>query len=329
MNQKNIEINHAIPQIPSPFDAIKNSTPILPMALPAQPQSEEINWSQDFFDGLYYHLFMKRDSTQIESTVDLIESILNFKTPYSESLNLPDSQKGVTQCSLNQQPHMTSKQSSVFDVCCGVGDVAASLGRRLSIPAFGLDNSDYYIQNNHLEKVIKADARVQLKNKEEKNTAQGDQSAMPEKHTLVLNWFSSFSYFSPEDNLKILKNCYHLCSDTFILETGNAHHILNNFKPLMVYEKSHELVDYVVERHSRIDTATGYLHQDWLFKEKNNMHLTLRSHDTKSKLYDPSELVEMLHHIGFKTVDLLGLGRDHQVCAFSLDSPRLIIRAKV
>lgn len=238
-----------------------------------------LEWTDKFFNRLYWELFMKRTPEQIRAQVNLIK-ILTEKNDVTE----------------------------ILDVCCGVGDIARQLEMDLAIKATGIEYSRDYVENSYLKNIIFADACIkqQIGN-----------------FSLVLNWYSSFAYFSPEKNNMLLKNCYEYCKDVFLLESYNPYAVLSEFKKEFIYERFYQEQKFLVERKCQMNIGQRKLEQQWVFKNQNNNH----TYDTFSYLYFPDEIVTMLGSIGFKNVEVHGVNVDNQLCSLELTTPRLIIKA--
>ena len=197
--------------------------------------------------------------------------------------------------------------SNILDVCCGVGDIANELAKRKNIDVWGIEYSSDYVENNMIKNILQGDARIK----------QTDLT-----FSLVLNWFSSFSYFNKEDNYKILKNCFDYCNDIFILETANCANIINNFYGKIEYNKIFNEKNYNIERISNINLNDNTLEQDWFISNGD----TLSVHNTKSYIYFPKDIKDILEDIGFSKVELFGF--DHQIISnLNLTSKRLLIKA--
>jgi hypothetical protein len=197
---------------------------------------------------------------------------------------------------------------NIMDVCCGVGDISAEISKRRNIEAWGIEYSNDYVECNQLKNIIQGDARIKQTN---------------QKFSLVLNWFSSFSYFNKEENYQILNNCYEYSNDLFVLETANSACTLKNFIPLMSYTKELNGETYQVERISNINLLDNTLEQDWIINNNNFKKI----HNTKSYLYFPKDIKDTLLKIGFSKVDMFGL-KDGKISELTIDSPRLLIKAQ-
>lgn len=238
-----------------------------------------MNWNEAFFNKLYWHLFMKRTPEEVAVEVNLIKELLVDK-----------------------------KVSSLLDVCCGVGDIAAGLEKELGSVATGIEFSPDYIQESYLKNMIAGDACIMQTDK---------------TFPLVLNWFSSFAYFAPEKNKTLLTNCYNYCEDTFLLESYNPYAVIFGFKDRFKYVKEHEGKVYNIDRKCNIAMDERMLYQEWMFMSEGKKN----SYNTRSYLYFPDELKSLLQDIGFSKVEIMGRDKD-KITPLSIHTPRMIIRAQ-
>lgn len=199
--------------------------------------------------------------------------------------------------------------SSILDVCCGVGDVAFELAKRKQVEASGIEYSEDYVKINFLKNIIQGDARIMQTDK---------------RFSLVLNWFSSFSYFNKADNYKILKNCYNYCDGVFVLETANALNIINKFSDKITYEKYFNATKYKIDRISNINLEDNTLEQDWIIDDGKSQFI----HNTRSYLYFPKDIKDTLLNIGFSKVEMFGLDNT-EIVDLKFDTRRLLIKATI
>lgn len=242
------------------------------------PGVQIMNWNEAFFNKLYWHLFMKRTPEEVAVEVAIIKKLLDKKV------------------------------STLLDVCCGVGDIAASLETELGAVATGIEFSPDYVNESYIKNMIAGDACI----------LQTDKT-----FPLVLNWFSSFVYFAPEKNKTLLTNCYNYCEDIFLLESYNPYAVISGFKDEFHYVKEHEGQHYQIERKCHIDVDERMLYQEWVFMSEGQE----KSYNTRSYLYFPDELKSLLHKIGFSKVEVMGRDQD-KITELGIQTPRLIIKAQ-
>ena len=146
-------------------------------------------WTNDFFNLLYWELFMKRNSKQIKDNSSLIE-----QSYFEQHKNNP---------------------LSILDVCCGTGDILSFLSKKFNIEGKGIDYSDDYVKQSlkyRNIKVVKDDAFYVNEWKKLNNN---------KKFDLIYNWYSSFAYFSKEKNLTMFENSFNSLdkNGVFIIES--------------------------------------------------------------------------------------------------------------
>lgn len=250
-------------------------------------------WTTDFFNKMYWELFMKRTPEQINNQVSLIIS--------------------------SYQKLKKENPISVLDVCCGVGDILNSLVSEHATHGYGIEYSDDYVS------LSKFYYNIQVK----KQDAFIDKDWIKlfnvhKEFDLIYNWYSSFAYFSHEKNKQMLKNCFRSLSNNgvFLIESYNSYDVLNNFSEIMEYKKYYEDKEYIIHRHSNINPSKRILEQTWDF----NLHnLENKKYFTQSYLYFPDEIISLLQTIGFRNIYLHGVMNNKILKDFSFKDKRWII----
>ena len=77
------------------------------------------NWNKDFFNQLYYELFMYRDKDKVDFETEIIRQLTKL-----------------------------SPQSKIGDFCCGVGDILKSFEDK-GYQTYGVDFSTDYVNIAH------------------------------------------------------------------------------------------------------------------------------------------------------------------------------------
>jgi SAM-dependent methyltransferase len=203
------------------------------------------------------------------------------------------------------------KPKKILDIPCGFGrhsNYLAKLGHKVT----GVD-----IMPGFLE-IARADAK---KMKAKVNYIQADMREihLREKFDRILILFTSFGYFTDEENLKVMKNVANslkrgglLCFDTF-----NRDAFLKGFLPYIITEKGN---DFMIDQNS-FDSFSGRL---------NDKRVIIRNGKRKDKpfsirLYNPTEIKELLKRTG---LEIHQIYRDWDANPFTSDSRRMIIIAK-
>jgi len=201
----------------------------------------------------------------------------------------------------------------IVDFCCGIGDLLHKFQEQGNT-VYGVDFSKDYIEKS--KKVFCLN-----------NVYEGDALTFKfdRKFDLALNWYSSFGYFSEENNQLLLKNIYeHLLPDgIFILEVFNSYNIIRNYSPVFNYLKTYNNKKIDIIRESSIDFTTRILNQKWTFKNDENHESYC--YNTESHLYFLDEIIDKMKQVGFKNVQCFETPEvDITFKKPNLDSKRLI-----
>jgi SAM-dependent methyltransferase len=203
------------------------------------------------------------------------------------------------------------KPKKILDIPCGFGrhtNRLTKLGHKLT----GVDLMPGFLD------IAKADAK---KKKVKVNYIRADMRkiSLREKFDRILILFTSFGYFTDEENLKVMENVANslkkgglLCLDTF-----NRDAFLKGFLPYIVTEKEGNLL---IDRNS-FDSTTGRL---------NCKRIVIRNGKRKDKpfsirLYNPTEIRDLLNKVGLKIHKIY---QDWDANPFTSDSRRMIIIAR-
>ena len=135
----------------------------------------------------------------------------------------------------------------------------------------------------------------------------------------ILMLFTAFGYFEDDENLQVLRNVQHALKPGGLLlfDTHNRDMFLKGLLPSFVIEKDGNLmIDRVT-----FDTLTGKMH---------NHRIVIRNGIRKDKpffvrLYNPTEITQLLHVAGFEVHDLLG---DWEGQPVSTELRRMIVIAR-
>ncbi|HEX9916136.1 MAG TPA: methyltransferase domain-containing protein [candidate division Zixibacteria bacterium] len=203
------------------------------------------------------------------------------------------------------------KPKKILDMPCGFGrhsNCLAKLGHKVT----GVDLMPGFLE------MAKACAK-KMKVKVDYIQADMRKIHLREKFDRIVILFTSFGYYTDEENFKVMKNMSNLlkidgllCFDTF-----NRDAFLRGFLPSFVTQKGD---DFMIDQNS-FDSITGRLNvkrvviRDGLRKDKP---FSLR-------LYSPTEMKELLKRAGFKLHQIYS---DWNANPFTSDSRRMIIIAK-
>ena len=178
------------------------------------------------------------------------------------------------------------KNQTIADFCCGTGSV---LNRFLGdgLTTYGIEFSPDYVKTGQQlypnSTIVQGDAL---------------RYSFGQKFNTVYNWYSSFGYFSDQQNQQLLANMYqHLDTNgTGLIELYNSYHILQNFKKVVTYDKIYQGQKYHITRNSNINYIERLLEQEWTFYNQD----TSKTYLTHSKLYFADDVIALMKVIGFK-----------------------------
>lgn len=205
-----------------------------------------------------------------------------------------------------------SKSSKILDLCCGYGRHIKFL-TELSEFVIGLDLSK--------ELIIEA----QKNNGYSASLICGDVRFLPFKEKsfdIILSLFTSFGYFSSdEENFLYLKNSSH------VLKT-NGYLILDYLNPQKVkISKRHSSIkitkNLVLHETKWFDKKLSRINKEVIIKNKNGT--PLKSYIESVKVYDFSQIKQMLTECNIDIINVLG---DYSFTEFNDKSPRLIVIGK-
>jgi SAM-dependent methyltransferase len=199
----------------------------------------------------------------------------------------------------------------ILDLACGFGRHANLLAAR-GHQVVGVDLYAGYLEiarKNALEWGVQVDYRQ----------ADMRHLDLEEEFDLVLMVFTVFGYFTDKVNLRVLENAARALKPggRLVFDSPNRDVVLKDFRPHHVTEKEGNLM---IDR-NHFDSITGRLY---------NRRIVIRDGVRRDKpffvrLYNPSEILELLNKVGLGLETLLG-GYDGQ--PVSPDSRRMVVVAK-
>ena len=126
--------------------------------------------------------------------------------------------------------------AEILDCPCGHGRIANALAQR-GFRVTGLDSSEFFLEH------ARADASARGVDVE---FVQGDMRASPwrDRFDALVNWFTSFGYFSDDQNKAVLTQFHDALKPggKFVLETMNITRLLLNFQPQHFIERDGDLM---------------------------------------------------------------------------------------
>ncbi|MDK2870525.1 MAG: hypothetical protein PWP39_1760 [Pyrococcus sp.] len=240
-----------------------------------------------------------------------IEEVFNvddYMYFYSEKLTEERTQKEVE---FLVKALKLEEPRKILDLACGFGRHAIKLAE-LGHEVVGVDIMDGFLE-------------IARKTAEEKGVnvkfMKGDMREInfEEEFDVVLLLYTSFGYFSDEENFKVLQNVYKALKPNglFCLDVPNKDFVVKHLSPYSVLEKGDDLMIDM----SSFDVLTGRMHVRRIIIRNNQR----KAVEYSLRIYTYTELSEMLKRAGFKIEKVYG-GFDGR--ALSLNAPRMIVIAR-
>lgn len=229
-------------------------------------------------------------------------------------LSLSDSRKEVT----NMQVSFLSdiiKNGLVLDHCCGSGRLSIPLSTYLSV--VGLDLSGYLLRT--------AKKRAEQANIKDLFLVRADMRYLPFKPGVfdnVINIFTSFGYFSDEENETVLEEIAGVLktNGVFALDMANPEWLVRNFREKDWTEDE----NYISLEQRSVDWKNKRWKSRWVVINKQTKEIDEISFD--HRLYSSQELEELLSKEGIETTQVYGSYRKESFN--ETKSNRIIILSK-
>jgi SAM-dependent methyltransferase len=207
------------------------------------------------------------------------------------------------------------KGGQVLDLACGHGRHSVELARRgylvvgIDLSSRFIEMAKHSIKENHLSNAefIVGDMR---------------ESYFLSRFDAAFSYFTSFGYFSDEDNQKVLENLAKalLKGGMLLLETVNRdwtiHKVENQPRRWDEVEP-----DFFMLEDISFNAHTSRIHTKRIILDKGQRRIM----DYDIKLYTHAELEDMLERVGLQVVSTFG-GKDRS--PYSVSSPRMAIVSK-
>lgn len=238
-----------------------------------------MTWYDEFFDEDYLLTYQTPEEVTQEQ-VDFIESVLN----------LPPGAK-------------------ILDLACGFGRQTIPMAKK-GYEMTGLDYTSKFIElakKKAEEKNLKIDFVI------------GDMRKIPFENYFdgIYNYFTSFGFFSEEENLETLKQVSRALKPKgkFLLETLNKESLIKNFHKTAWYRVGENVF---VLSENELDLSSSHLKVKRIIIDEKGK----REKSFDIRLYSLHEISSLLQSVGLKIIETFGQ-RDKRV--FSIDSPRLAV----
>jgi len=232
------------------------------------------------------------------------ENISPFDLTYIKEFALPSERTEQEVRSLGLIISAMSRKPRVLDIAGGFGRIGSELVRlNLVSSLVNLDLNRQFLQIARAGNI--------------KRVVWGDMRALPfsdRSFDLALIMFTSFGYFSDEDNFRVLEEAYRVLDydGILVLDLPNYDRICRNFSSGR--EKTIENGEVIAYRR-RIEGV--YLIEERTLKTKAGEEKTLLP--IRLRIYSPEEMLELCRKAGFKTVKFV----DQNLEEFTQDSKRL------
>lgn len=242
-----------------------------------------MNWWKNYFDEIYLKIYSFIDTPESnQKQVEFIEKTLELKKEYK-----------------------------ILDLACGQGRHAILLAKR-GYNITGLDYSEYLLSVAR-ERAEKEKVKI--------NFIKGDMRELPFKNEFdaIYMFFTSFGYFSDEDNFKVLKEVSKALKKggKCLIDLSNPLMVIRNFQYESWILTKDGLICLEQNEFNPVTMRTKTLR----IVLKGGKEVDRKEHIVR--LYMPSELSFLMRLAGLKTIKFYGDWRDFS--EYNENSRRLII----
>jgi SAM-dependent methyltransferase len=245
---------------------------------------KEIEWWQSFFGEAFFNFELKSKEREIKAKKEVNFILKVLKIP---------------------------KDALILDLACGAGRHSIELARR-GYRVVGIDFKKDYI--NYCKEKAK---KLSLDNVK---FMQGDMRRLnfKNKFDFVISIYTSFGYFSDEENLKVLKRIANALKKggKLLIDVNNRDFLIKHFGK-KGFTKLKE--GYILEERN-FDLSASVITTKWTFLSRNKKKISVSK--TVSRAYSYHELKNMLEKVGLKVIKSFGSFKSEKV---SFDSNRLIL----
>lgn len=240
-------------------------------------------WYVDFFDENYFKTYYHLDWKNTEKDVDFIEKALKL-TP----------------------------EDLILDIPCGFGRHSIELTKR-GYKVVGMEYNKHQIDK--AKELMKEEGA-------EFEVLQADMRDIPHKewYDKIFNYFTSFGYFSEEENEATMDSFYKALKPggLFLLEMINRDAVLIDYQPCHI---SHLPEDELLLEERSYESLTGRMSATHTYINKEGKKFIRKfSH----RMYSVHELIAIFKRYGFEIVDVFGRWGEE----FKISSRRISIVGK-
>ncbi len=180
----------------------------------------------------------------------------------------------------------------LLDLACGHGRIANPLAER-GVRVTGLDATPLFLE---LARQDAAERGVEV------DYVEGDMRSLPwsGRFDRVLCWFTSFGYFSDEENRDVLRGAYDALKPggSFVVEMNHRDNLLGRYAEEVVVERGK---DRMIDRH-RLDLQTGRSHDQRTVVRDGKS----RTFEFSVRMFSAAELHDWLRAAGFRETRAYG-----------------------
>ena len=180
----------------------------------------------------------------------------------------------------------------LLDLACGHGRIANPLAE-LGVRVTGLDATPLFLE---LARKDAAERGVEVE------FVEGDMRSVPwvERFDRVLCWFTSFGYFSDQENRAVLAGAYDTLKPggAFLVEMNHRDNLLGRYADEVVVERGE---DRMIDRH-RLDLQSSRSHDQRTVVRDGKS----RTFDFSVRMFTAAELQDWLRAAGFRDTRAYG-----------------------
>jgi SAM-dependent methyltransferase len=221
-------------------------------------------------------------------------------------------EKTIKESNFIEETLKLNKSLAILDLGCGQGRHAITLKKR-GYDIYGLDFSDILLNK------AKTDAdseNIDL------NLIYGDMRRLPliKEFDRIYNYFTSFGYFSDEENEGILNNISEILkiNGLFLIDMVSRESALINFDEIDERVEDERLI--ISRRELKLKESRIYIREEIVDKgETESLQYSIR-------LYTLTEMIKMLSGVGFETRDVFGSSM--LKTPYTIYSKRMVILAE-
>jgi ubiquinone/menaquinone biosynthesis C-methylase UbiE len=230
-----------------------------------------MKWWENYFDETYLKIYSFIDTPEANrKQVEFIEKVLEL-----------------------------NKEHKILDLACGQGRHAIELAKR-GYNITGLDYSDYLLRVAK-EKALKEKVNIKF--------IKGDMRNLPfaNEFNAIYMFFSSFGYFSDEDNFKVLKEVSNALKNggKFLIDLSNPIRVIKNFQYESWILTKEGIICLEQNEFDPIKMRTRTLRTVF---SKGGKEIEKKEHIVR--LYTPSELSFLMELAGLKVIKFYGNWRN-------------------